>query len=100
MDPVSRIGLQLPISSAAKAVAPAAAGAPGFADLVKQSLDKVSEMQAESTELAKKVQLDDPSVSLEESMIAIQKSGLAFQAVVQVRNKLVQAYHDVMNMAV
>jgi len=46
------------------------------------------------------VQLDNPSVSLEETMIAMQKAQIGFQATLHVRNRLVQAYSDIMNMQV
>jgi flagellar hook-basal body complex protein FliE len=42
----------------------------------------------------------EPNVDLTEVMVAVQKASLSFQAMTQVRNKLVQAYQDVMNMPV
>jgi flagellar hook-basal body complex protein FliE len=44
--------------------------------------------------------MENPDVGLEETMIAMQKASLGFQAAVQVRNKVVQAYNDIMNMNV
>ncbi len=79
--------------------AKAAAGA-GFADLVKAALDQTSRAQNESADLQKRFQLEDPTVGLEETMIAMQKASLGFQAVVQARNKLVSAYTEIMNMNV
>jgi len=46
------------------------------------------------------VQLDNPTVSLEETMVAMQRSQIGFQATLQVRNRLVQAYSEIMNMQV
>ena len=46
------------------------------------------------------MQLGNPTVSLEETMVAMQKSQIGFQAALQVRNRLVQAYSDIMNMQV
>ena len=46
------------------------------------------------------VQLDKPTVSLEQTMISMQKAQIGFQATLQVRNRLVQAYSDIMNMQV
>jgi flagellar hook-basal body complex protein FliE len=46
------------------------------------------------------VQMDNPTVGLEETMVAMQKAQLGFQATLQVRNRLVQAYSDIMNMQV
>ncbi len=78
----------------------AGAGAQGFGDAIGNALNELSGMQREATNLAREFQADNPNVSVEETMIALQKASLGFQAVVQVRNKLVQAYTDVMNMPV
>ena len=59
-----------------------------------------SRSQSEASRLQREVQLDNPTVSLEETMVAMQRAQIGFQAVVQVRNRLVQAYSDVMNMQV
>ena len=56
--------------------------------------------QHESERLQREVQLDNPGVSLEETMVAMQKAQIGFQAALQVRNRLVQAYTDIMNMQV
>ena len=50
--------------------------------------------------LTKRFQMGDDSVNLSDVMISMQKASINFQATVQVRNKLVQAYHDIMNMQV
>jgi flagellar hook-basal body complex protein FliE len=64
------------------------------------AVDKVSELQGESRSLSRDFQLEKGDVGLEETMIAMQKASLGFQAAVQVRNKVVQAYNDIMNMPV
>jgi flagellar hook-basal body complex protein FliE len=71
-----------------------------FGALLKQSLDGVDHAQAQATTLAEKFQLGDPKVSLEETMVAVQKASLSFQQLVQIRNRVIAAYHDVMNMQV
>lgn len=71
-----------------------------FGDAIGNALNELSGMQRNATNLAREFQADNPNVSVEETMIALQKASLGFQAVVQVRNKLVQAYTDVMNMPV
>ena len=50
--------------------------------------------------MQQQVQLGNPSVSLEQTMVAIQKAQIGFQATVHVRNRMVQAYTDIMNMQV
>lgn len=77
-----------------------AAGGADFSAAFKQALLKVSGGQTAADELQQRFQLNDPAVSLEETMIATQAANISFQALVQVRNKLVSAYHDIMNMQV
>ena len=81
-----------------------AAGAQGIggnmAGAFKQALESVSAMQNESTRLQQEVQMENPKVSLEETMVAIQKAQLGFTATLHVRNRMVQAYTDIMNMQV
>ncbi len=71
-----------------------------FADALKASLQKVSDTQKASSALAQRFTMGDETVSLSDAMIAMQKSSISFQATVQVRNKLVSAYHEIMNMQV
>jgi flagellar hook-basal body complex protein FliE len=71
-----------------------------FADALQASLQQVSNTQNHAAELGKRFAMGDDTVSLSDAMIAMQKSSIAFQGTVQVRNKLVSAYHDIMNMQV
>lgn len=80
--------------------APAAVEGATFQSAMVKALRSVSEAQNQSSRLQREVQLDNPSVSLEETMVAMQKAQVGFQATLQVRNRLVQAYTDVMNMQV
>ena len=72
----------------------------GFSGALKGALQSVSAAQNHSAGLQKEVQLENPSVSLEETMVAIQKAQVGFQATLHVRNRMVQAYTDIMNMQV
>ena len=72
----------------------------GFSGALKSALSSVSEAQNQSSALQKEVQKENPSVSLEETMVAIQKAQVGFQAALHVRNRMVQAYTDIMNMQV
>ncbi len=72
----------------------------GFGDLLKQSIDKVNETQQTAGELKTAFETGSRDVDLAEVMIAVQKSSVSFQAMVQVRNKLVEAYKNVMSMPV
>lgn len=72
----------------------------GFPGAFKNALKEVSASQNEATRLQQEVQLENPKVSLEETMVAIQKAQIGFQATLHVRNRMVQAYTDIMNMQV
>ena len=82
----------------ADAAAPAASG--DFGAVLKAALDGVNATQADAETLARAFQTGDGDVSLEDTMIAIAKANVSFQTLVQVRNRLVAAYHDIMNMQV
>lgn len=69
-----------------------------FAGMLRQSIDAVNDTQMQAGELKTAFEVGDPNVELADVMIAVQKSSVSFQAMVQVRNKLVDAYKDVMNM--
>jgi len=77
-----------------------AAGQADFSDILKQSVDKVNDTQMSASKLADAFQAGDPNVQVSEVMVALQKSNVSFQAMLQVRNKLVSAYQDIMNMQV
>ena len=74
--------------------------APAFDDLLKNAVDRVSEMQKTTSELQTGYERGDPGIDLTEVMIASQKSSVAFQAALQVRNKMVSAYESIMNMPI
>lgn len=77
-----------------------AAGAPDFAQVLKSSLDKVNQTQQQADQMATKLAAGDTTQNLHEVMIALQTASVSFQEMVQVRNKIVSAYQDVMNMQV
>ncbi len=81
---------------------PVAAAAPkvDFTGVLKNALDGVAQSQSTSEAMQKAFVMGDDKVSLSDTMIAIQKAGINFQAAVQVRSKVVQAYNDIMNMQV
>ena len=85
---------------AAKSAEPSAAPKVDFAEALKASLNEVNRVQGEAVKLSRDFTLGDPNTNLQDVMISMQKSTIAFQQTVQVRNKLVQAYHEIMNMQV
>lgn len=80
--------------------APGAAPKADFASALKNSLDQVSASQNQADQMGQKFAMGDDTVTLSDTMIAMQKANIDFQAAVQVRNKLISAYHEIMNMQV
>jgi flagellar hook-basal body complex protein FliE len=76
------------------------AGGADFGDLLKQSIDKVNEAQQQASAMRSAFDSGQGEMDLAQVMIAVQKSSLSFEAMLQVRNKLVEAYKDVMNMPI
>ncbi len=72
----------------------------GFQKALGQALGAVSKSQNDAAQMQREVTLDNPTVSLEQTMVAMQKAQIGFAATLQVRNRLVQAYSDIMGMQV
>lgn len=113
MDPINPVSESLltPLrtaasgqGNAASALRAAGAGAAGdgggFGAALARAIEQVNVTQQEAGTRARSFQTGDPSASLEETMISMQKANISFQALVQVRNRVVSAYHDIMNMSV
>lgn len=79
--------------------APAARGV-DFSNALKTALDGVNASQQTAKALSERFEKGDPKVDLSQVMISMQKANVSFQAVTQVRNKLVGAYQDIMNMPI
>ena len=81
---------------------PASAGAEvaggGFAGELKKSLDRISDSQQQAYGQAQAFELGKPGVSLNDVMVDLQKANIGFQMGLQVRNKVVAAYQEIMNM--
>ena len=73
---------------------------PDFQTMFANAVNGVNEKQAISSDLKKRFERGDPMVDLPEVMIAAQKASVSFDAMKEVRNKLVEAYKDIMNMPV
>jgi flagellar hook-basal body complex protein FliE len=78
----------------------AATGSVDFAQVLKNSIDQVNQTQQQAEGMAANFAAGDSTANLHEVMISLQKANVSFQEMVQVRNKLVTAYHDVMNMQI
>ncbi|WP_422419691.1 flagellar hook-basal body complex protein FliE [Pseudomonas sp. GZD-222] len=92
--------MQMDAMSMPKAAAAPELGSSSFADMLGQAINKVSDTQKASTQLANAFEIGKSGVDLTDVMIASQKASVSFQALTQVRNKVVQAYQDIMQMPV
>jgi flagellar hook-basal body complex protein FliE len=76
------------------------AGSPDFGAMLKSALDQANAAQQEAGNLTQQFDLNAPDVNLHDVMVSLQKASLSFQTMVQVRNRLVSAYQEIMNMQV
>ena len=75
-------------------------GQGNFSNLMHDSIREVNAAMQESRAMTTRFEMGDPSVSLAEVMVNSQKAGLQFQAVAEIRNRVLSAYKEVMNMPV
>jgi flagellar hook-basal body complex protein FliE len=73
-------------------------GASQFANLLKQGIDSVNQTQQSASSLATAFEKGTPGVELPQVMLEMQKASVSFRALTEVRNRLVSAYQDIMNM--
>lgn len=104
---VNRVLSQIRALSAQAANKPAAPSAgsgavsgAGFDQLIGDAIGKVNETQSDATRMQKAFELGDPSADLASVMLAQAKAQVSFRAMTEVRNRLVSAYQDIMNMPV
>lgn len=71
-----------------------------FASMLKSSIDQVNQAQQQSQAMQKQFELGAPDTNLQDVMVSLQKANISFETMVQVRNKLVSAYQEVMNIQV
>ncbi len=95
---LARAGLRPDGMPRAGAAGEVAAG--GFRAAMADALKGVSQSQMQADSLQRELTLDNPTVSVEQTVMAMQKAQIGFQAALQVRNRLAQAYSDIMNLQV
>lgn len=86
--------------SGVSALQPVSPEGQDFARILQTSIEQVSQRQQQAETMAANFAAGESNANLHEVMLSLQKANLSFQEMVQVRNKLVSAYHDVMNMQV
>lgn len=95
---LSQIRAMQPELHGADTVKPTAGN--GFGEMLKTAINEVNETQQTSASMKEAFAVGDSPASLAEVMIAAQKADLSFRAMTEVRNKLVNAYQEIMNMPV
>jgi len=78
----------------------APAGGTDFAQVLQNSIDQVNQTQQQAEGMAANFAAGDSGTDLHEVMISLQKANVSFQEMVQVRNKLVESYQELMRMQV
>jgi flagellar hook-basal body complex protein FliE len=73
---------------------------PAFGELLKQGIDAVNKSQQSASALTDAWQRGTPGVDLAQVMIESQKASVSFRALTEVRNRLISAYQDIMNMSI
>lgn len=71
-----------------------------FSEKLKAAVDQVNDAQQTADKLSMQFVSEESNVDLHEVMISLQKANVSFQSMIQVRNKLVTAYQEIMNMQV
>ena len=87
-------------SGAKPAAAADPAQGPGFAALLRQGIDAVNQTQQKSSQMAADFERGVPGVELPQVMLEMQKASVSFRALTEVRNRLVNAYQEIMNMPI
>ena len=85
---------------AGSASAPNASGATEFSNLLRQGIDSVNQTQQSASSLATAFEKGTPGVELPQVMLEMQKASVSFRALTEVRNRLVSAYQEIMNMPI
>lgn len=73
---------------------------PKFSDMLSQAVGSVNELQQTSSDMKTAYEMGDPNMDISRVMIASEKASISFEALTQVRNRVVKAYEDIMNMPV
>lgn len=97
---ISKTSMSLPAMPSMETGQVNKAGGADFSSMLKMAVDNVNAIQQNSASLQTAIEMGDRSVSISEVMIAGQKASVAFTATVEVRNKFVEAYKEIMNMPV
>ena len=99
LPPSTAVGASNPIRSWSPSASTGSQSGKAFSNILDGALGEVSRLQNDVTQAQTRFQVGAPGASLEETMVSMQKAQLAFTSALTVRNRLVSAYTDIMNMA-
>jgi len=97
---IRALSAQVKTGSAPTPAAPGTSPVSEFARLMKEGVDRVNQTQQRASALADAFQRGVPGVELPQVMLEMQKASVSFRALTEVRNRLVQAYQEIMNMPI
>ena len=100
---INKVLAQMRSIAAAVEQPPQTVAGPGqadFGEMLRSAIEQVNTRQAVASRMATDFEMGTTEASVAEVMVAMQKASLSFQAMNEVRNKLVEAYHEIMNMPI
>jgi len=97
---IRSLSAQARMGAAAPAAAPQKSGPSEFAALLGKGIDQVNQAEQRASQLSAAFQRGEPGVELPQVMVEMQKASVSFRALTEVRNRLVSAYQEIMNMQV
>ena len=89
----------LPTAIRPPAVTTAVQGTEGFGDTLKNAVSAVNDMQRDATQATEALASGKP-IDSAQALVTIEKANVSFQFAVQIRNKLLEAYQEIMRMSV
>ncbi|MCS5708611.1 flagellar hook-basal body complex protein FliE [Candidatus Berkiella cookevillensis] len=99
-DLLARMRTLADMAQRSPSIAPETVKENSFHSMFTEAVNGVNNLSANASDLVSRFEMHDPNVNITEVMVALQKANLSFQAMTQVRNQLVNAYQDIMNMPI
>jgi flagellar hook-basal body complex protein FliE len=99
MTPITSISLSPPIAPALPPQAAGEAGGQPFKNILLEALDQVNSMQSQANEAVEQL-VTGGDVNPAEVLTTLQKADMSFRLMMQIRNKLVQAYQEINNIRI
>ena len=98
LQQIRSLSAQTKVDTAQAPQAQQANGPSAFANILRQGLDAVNQNQVKADQMTDAFARGTPGVELPQVMLATAKASVSFHALNEVRNRLVSAYQDIMNM--